>query len=38
MPLYMSRAEKRDMRDFRDIPCSARACGRDSSVTVSRET
>jgi len=38
MPLCMFLMKKRDMRDFGDIPCSARAEDRDSAVTVSRET
>jgi len=38
MSLCMFLVRKRDMRDFGDIPCAARAEDRDSTVTVSRET
>ena len=38
MSLCMFLVKKRDMRDFGDIPCAARAEDRDSTVTVSHET
>ena len=38
MSLCMFLVKKRDMRDFGDIPCAARAEDRDNTVTVSRET